>query len=58
MHTRKDDAWDEGYREAQIDIDQANAQIASAELALQIAQQNQVTHQEQIDNSRRSSSTS
>jgi len=44
------DAWDEARDEAQTQIDQANIQIAGATLALQIAQQNQVLHQEQIDN--------
>lgn len=46
---RKDN-WDEAAKEAQIQIDQTNAQIAAAGFALQIAQQNQTLHQEQIDN--------
>jgi hypothetical protein len=36
--------------ETNIDITRTNSQIAGAKLALQIAQQNQVNHQEQIDN--------
>jgi hypothetical protein len=44
------DAWDEARDEAQTQIDQANIQIAGANLALQIAEQNKVVHQEQIDN--------
>ena len=46
---RKDN-WVEAAAEAQIQIAQTNAQIAAAMLALQIAQQNQILHQEQIDN--------
>jgi fibronectin type 3 domain-containing protein len=45
---RKDD-WDEAANEAHIEIDQANSQLAASQLALQIAQQNQQLHQEQID---------
>jgi hypothetical protein len=44
------DSWKQAAAEAQLAINQANIQLASAQLALQIAQQNQVTHQEQIDN--------
>lgn len=46
---RKDN-WVEAAAEANIQIAQANIQIAGANLALQIAQQNQMLHQEQIDN--------
>jgi len=49
-YAHRQDASREAAAEAQIQMDQADAQIAGAELALQIAQQNQVTHQEQIDN--------
>ena len=47
---RRQDNWDEAATEAQIQIDQANIQIAGGQLALQIAQQNQTLHQEQIAN--------
>ena len=47
---RRQDNWNEAAAEAQIQITQANAQQASANLALQVAQQNQALHQEQIDN--------
>jgi hypothetical protein len=47
---RRQQGWDEAAAEAQIQINQANDQIHDAEFALQIAQQNQVLHQEQIDN--------
>ena len=46
---RKDN-WNEAATEAQIQIAQAQDQLNSANLGLQIAQQNQITHQEQIDN--------
>jgi fibronectin type 3 domain-containing protein len=46
---RRQDTFDEAAIEAQIQIDQAKSQIAASQLALQIAQQNQVLHQEQID---------
>jgi hypothetical protein len=46
---RKDN-WDEAANEADIQIKQTQAQIDAATLALQIAQQNQQLHQEQIDN--------
>jgi hypothetical protein len=46
---RKDN-WDEAAAEAQIQIKQSQAQIDAANLALLIAQQNKVLHQEQIDN--------
>jgi len=49
-YQRRQDNWNEAKTEASIQIDQANAQLATANLALQIAQQNQVLHQEQIDN--------
>jgi hypothetical protein len=49
-YERRSDGWTEAAKEASIQITQANAQLNSANLALQIAQQNQVTHQEQIDN--------
>jgi len=41
--------WNEAGAEAKIQMNQANDQIAAAQLALQIAQQNQTLHQEQID---------
>jgi hypothetical protein len=44
------DKWMEAAAEAQIQITQANAQLDAANFALQIAQQNQTLHQEQIDN--------
>ena len=47
-HT-KDDLV-EKITEANIDIEHTNLQIAGAQLDLQIAQQNQALHQEQIDN--------
>jgi hypothetical protein len=46
----RQDNWTEAAAEANIQITQANIQIAGANFALQIAQQNQVLHQEQIDN--------
>jgi hypothetical protein len=46
----RQDNWREAAAEANIQITQTNIQIAGANLALQIAQQNQVLHQEQIDN--------
>jgi Tc toxin complex TcA C-terminal TcB-binding domain len=42
--------WDESAQEATIQITQANNQLNAANFALQIAQQNQTLHQEQIDN--------
>ena len=45
---RKDNA-DEAAAEAQIQITQANIQLAGARLALQIAEQNKTLHQEQVD---------
>ena len=47
---RRHDNWVEAATEAQISIDQTNAQIAGAELAVQIAQANKTKNQEQIDN--------
>ena len=44
------DAWDEAAAEARIQIAQAQSQIQGVQLALQIAQQNQAQHREQIDN--------
>jgi len=49
FHHRKD-TWNQNAAEAQIQISQTQYQIAAANLALQVAQQNQVLHQEQIDN--------
>jgi hypothetical protein len=49
-YTHRKDNWDQAAAEAQIQIQQTNAQLASAQLALQIALQNQANHQEQIDN--------
>jgi hypothetical protein len=46
----RQDNWSEAATEAQIQIAQAQDQLAGANLALQIAQQNQALHQEQIDN--------
>ena len=46
---RKDN-WNEAATEAQIQVAQAQDQLAAANIALQIAQQNQILHQEQIDN--------
>jgi hypothetical protein len=46
----RQDAFSEGATEAQTQIAQAKAQLNSANLALQIAQQNHTLHQEQIDN--------
>lgn len=46
----RQDNWKEAAAEAQIQIAQAQDQLASATIALQIAQQNQALHQEQIDN--------
>ncbi|HTA43725.1 MAG TPA: neuraminidase-like domain-containing protein [Bryobacteraceae bacterium] len=51
MH-RKDN-WDEAAKEAQISIAQTQQQIQASQFALAIAQQNQITHQEQIDNSQK-----
>ena len=44
------EGWDQSKREADIQVTQTNAQIDGAQMALQIAQQNQALHQEQIDN--------
>ena len=44
------DGWDQSKREADIQVAQTTSQIAAAQLALQIAQQNQILHQEQVDN--------
>ena len=49
-YQRRQDNWNEAAAEAQIQITQAQAQLDHANLALQIAQQNQSLHQEQIDN--------
>lgn len=49
-YERRMDSWGEGAAEAQIQITQAQAQLDSANLGLQIAQLNQTLHQEQIDN--------
>ena len=43
------EGFDEAAKEAGYQMDQTLAQIASAEVALSIAQQNQVNHQNQID---------
>ena len=48
LHTQDD--WKEKAAETVIDIGHTQTQIAGANLALQIAQQNQILHQEQIDN--------
>jgi hypothetical protein len=47
---RRSDNWGEAAKEAQIQMAQATDQMNAAQFALQIAQQNQVLHQEQIDN--------
>jgi len=44
------DSWDEAANESKIQMDQATAQIAAGQIALEIAQLNQTLHQEQIDN--------
>ncbi len=49
-YSRRQDNWNEAAAEAQIQITQANDQLNAANFALQIAQQNQNLHQEQIDN--------
>ena len=49
MAAPKDD-WDEAAKEAQISSHAGQAQLDGAQFALQIAQQNQTLHQEQIDN--------
>jgi hypothetical protein len=46
----RQDTFVENAAEAQTQITQATAQLNSANLAIQIAQQNQILHQEQIDN--------
>ena len=46
-HTSDD--WGEKIAETNIDIGHTNQQIAGAQLALEIAQQNQTNHQTQID---------
>ncbi|MGH3232422.1 MAG: neuraminidase-like domain-containing protein [Streptosporangiaceae bacterium] len=45
----RQDNWTEAANEAQIQIDQANSQIEAAQFVLQIFQQNQTLHQEQIN---------
>jgi len=47
QHTKDD--WSEKASEAQTDIEHTNRQIAGAQLALEIAQQNQINHQLQND---------
>ncbi len=49
-YARRQDNWTEAAAEAQIQIAEANDRLAAANFALQIAQQNQTLHQEQIDN--------
>jgi hypothetical protein len=49
-YARRADTWNENAQEATISIAQTQAQLTGAGFALQIAQQNQVLHQEQIDN--------
>jgi hypothetical protein len=48
-YERRMDTWNEAAREAQIQITQSEAQIKGTEFALQIAEQNQTVHQEQIE---------
>ena len=47
---RRRDNWNEAAAEAQIQVTQANIQLTGAQFALQVAQQNQTLHQEQIAN--------
>jgi hypothetical protein len=47
---RRMDNWVEAAKEAQISLDQTNAQIAGAELAIEIAAANQAKNDEQIEN--------
>jgi hypothetical protein len=49
-YERRRDNWNEAAAEANIQITQAQAQLDSAKLALQIAQENKTLHQKQIDN--------
>ena len=50
-YEHREDNWDEAAAEAQIQIEQTQAQIDARQFrASQIAQQNQDLHQEQIDN--------
>ena len=49
-YQRRADNWAEAAAEATIQMSQATAQLASLQLATQIAQLNQQNHQEQIDN--------
>ncbi len=49
-YERREDNWNEGAAEAAIQIKQAQAQLNAAGFAQLIVQQNQVLHQEQIDN--------
>lgn len=46
---RRKDTWDEAAKEADFQIKQTQAAIASNEILLAIAQQNQINHQKQID---------
>lgn len=48
LQHNKDD-WNQKISETNIDVTKTNLQLAGAELALQIAQQNQINHQAQID---------
>ena len=43
------DVWDEKFAETKINIEHTNTQIASAQIALEIAKQNQINHQTQND---------
>jgi hypothetical protein len=47
---RRADNWGEAANEAKIQMAQATDQMNASGFALQIAQQNQILHQEQIDN--------
>jgi hypothetical protein len=47
MHNKED--WNEKIAETNIDVTKTNLQLAGAELALQVAQQNQINHQTQMD---------
>ncbi|HEY4088381.1 MAG TPA: neuraminidase-like domain-containing protein [Bryobacteraceae bacterium] len=50
---RKQQAAQEGIAEANIAIAQASTQLAGAQIALEIIQQNRVNHQEQTDNAQK-----
>jgi hypothetical protein len=49
-YTRRQEGWQQSAAEAQIQIDQTKAQLAGAQLALQMAELDQRNHQLQMDN--------